>query len=141
MSLPTLVAQEKWQEFDDAWTELLANDGPIDELLHALHIVSAKKRMPRCLPMVRDHAERLSENGRPADAARLLGSALDGGGAVSEIADALYENAQKAWGSEPYWDRFTEAGIDIPLRHEDVLITPGSTLKVEMVKAAKDEDA
>ena len=109
MSLPTLVAQEKWQEFDDAWTELLANDGPIDELLHALHIVSAKKRMPRCLPMVRDHAERLSENGRPADAARLLGSALDGGGAVSEIADALYENAQKAWGSEPYWDRFTEA--------------------------------
>ena len=38
------------------------------------------------------------------------------------------------------WDRFTEAGIDIPLRHEDVLITPGSTLKVEMVKAAKDED-
>ena len=32
------------------------------------------------------------------------------------------------------WDKFTEAGIDIPLRHEDVLITPGSTLKVEMVR-------
>lgn len=39
------------------------------------------------------------------------------------------------------WDRFREAGIDIPLRHEDVLITPGSTLKVEMVKASKSEDA
>ena len=38
------------------------------------------------------------------------------------------------------WDKFREAGIDIPLRHEDVLITPGSTLKVEMVKAStKDE--
>ena len=39
------------------------------------------------------------------------------------------------------WDHFTEAGIDIPLRHEDVLITPGSTLRVEMVKSSKDEDA
>lgn len=39
------------------------------------------------------------------------------------------------------WDHFKAAGIDIPLRHEDVLITPGSTLKVEMVKVAKDEEA
>jgi len=33
------------------------------------------------------------------------------------------------------WDRFKAHGIDIPLRHEDVLITPGSTLKVEMVRS------
>ena len=39
------------------------------------------------------------------------------------------------------WDKFREAGIDIPLRHEDVLITPGSTLKVEMVKSDQDEKA
>ncbi|MEO0465118.1 MAG: mechanosensitive ion channel domain-containing protein [Pseudomonadota bacterium] len=32
------------------------------------------------------------------------------------------------------WDKFKDHGIDIPLRHEDVLITPGSTLKVEMVR-------
>ncbi len=32
------------------------------------------------------------------------------------------------------WDRFKAHGIDIPLRHEDVLITPGSTLQVEMVR-------
>ncbi|MEM0985876.1 MAG: mechanosensitive ion channel domain-containing protein [Pseudomonadota bacterium] len=32
------------------------------------------------------------------------------------------------------WDKFQAHGIDIPLRHEDVLITPGSTLKVEMVR-------
>jgi len=109
MSLPTLVAQEKWQEFDDAWSSLMESEGPIDELLHALHVVSAKKRMPRCLPMVREHATKLGTAGRPADAARLLGSALDGGGAVSEISNALHENAQKAWGEEPYWERFTEA--------------------------------
>jgi len=35
------------------------------------------------------------------------------------------------------WDRFQAAGIDIPLRHEDVLISPGSTLKVEMVRAGR----
>ncbi len=35
------------------------------------------------------------------------------------------------------WDKFKEHGIDIPLRHEDVLITPGSTLKVEMVRPEK----
>ena len=35
------------------------------------------------------------------------------------------------------WDRFKAAGIDIPLRHEDVLISPGSTLKVEMVRAGR----
>jgi small-conductance mechanosensitive channel len=39
------------------------------------------------------------------------------------------------------WDKFQEAGIDIPLRHEDVLITPGSTLKVEMVRPGKARSA
>ncbi len=38
------------------------------------------------------------------------------------------------------WDKFKEHGIDIPLRHEDVLITPGSTLKVEMVKGKGGEE-
>ncbi len=37
------------------------------------------------------------------------------------------------------WDEFQQAGIDIPMRHEDVLITPGSTLKVEMVPSTKPE--
>ncbi len=31
------------------------------------------------------------------------------------------------------WDLFKEAGLDMPMRHEDVLITPGSTIKVQMV--------
>jgi small-conductance mechanosensitive channel len=74
---------------------------------------------------------------------------------VMEFGDEAIEIEVRFWINDPengvsnvssavllnIWDRFTEAGIDIPLRHEDVLITPGSTLKVEMVKAAKDEDA
>ena len=46
------------------------------------------------------------------------------------------ENGINGVGSEAMlsvWDKFKEAGIDIPMRHEDVLITPGSTIKVEMV--------
>lgn len=74
---------------------------------------------------------------------------------VMEFGDEAIEIEIRFWINDPengvsnvssavmlnIWDRFTEAGIDIPLRHEDVLITPGSTLKVEMVKASKDEDA
>ncbi len=46
------------------------------------------------------------------------------------------ENGINSVGSEAMlsvWDKFKQAGIDIPMRHEDVLITPGSTIKVEMV--------
>ena len=74
---------------------------------------------------------------------------------VMEFGDEAIEIEVRFWINDPengvsnvssavmlnIWDKFTEAGIDIPLRHEDVLITPGSTLKVEMVKASKDEDA
>ena len=74
---------------------------------------------------------------------------------VMEFGDEAIELEIRFWINDPengvsnvsstvmrnIWDRFREAGIDIPLRHEDVLITPGSTLKVEMVKASKSEDA
>ncbi|MFN3213518.1 MAG: mechanosensitive ion channel family protein [Henriciella sp.] len=74
---------------------------------------------------------------------------------VMEFGDEAIEIEIRFWINDPengvsnvssavmlnIWDKFTEAGIDIPLRHEDVLITPGSTLKVEMVKASKNEDA
>ncbi len=68
---------------------------------------------------------------------------------VMEFGDEAIEIEVRFWINDPengvsnvssavmlnIWDKFREAGIDIPLRHEDVLITPGSTLKVEMVKA------
>ncbi|MEM1106210.1 MAG: mechanosensitive ion channel domain-containing protein [Pseudomonadota bacterium] len=66
---------------------------------------------------------------------------------VMEFGDEAIEIEARFWIDDPQnginnvgsevmlnvWDRFKAAGIDIPLRHEDVLITPGSTLKVEMV--------
>lgn len=72
---------------------------------------------------------------------------------VMEFGDEAIEIEVRFWLSDPengvsnvssavmlnIWDKFKEAGIDIPLRHEDILITPGSTLKVEMVNAAKDD--
>ncbi len=74
---------------------------------------------------------------------------------VMEFGDEAIEIEVRFWINDPengvsnvssavmlnIWDKFKQAGIDIPLRHEDVLITPGSTLKVEMVKTAKDEEA
>lgn len=71
---------------------------------------------------------------------------------VMEFGDEAIEIEVRFWINDPengvsnvssavmlnIWDHFKAAGIDIPLRHEDVLITPGSTLKVEMVKASKD---
>jgi len=74
---------------------------------------------------------------------------------VMEFGDEAVEIEVRFWINDPengvsnvssavmlnIWDKFKEAGIDIPLRHEDILITPGSTLKVEMVKANEDEDA
>ncbi|MCR9079579.1 MAG: mechanosensitive ion channel [Hyphomonadaceae bacterium] len=74
---------------------------------------------------------------------------------VMEFGDEAIEIEVRFWINDPengvsnvssavmlnIWDKFKEAGIDIPLRHEDVLITPGSTLKVEMVKQSDDEDA
>ncbi len=66
---------------------------------------------------------------------------------VMEFGDEAVEIEARFWIDDPenginsvgsaamlsVWDKFKEAGIDIPMRHEDVLITPGSTIKVEMV--------
>lgn len=74
---------------------------------------------------------------------------------VMEFGDEAIEIEVRFWINDPengvsnvssavmlnIWDKFGEAGIDIPLRHEDVLITPGSTIKVEMVNTPTDEDA
>lgn len=71
---------------------------------------------------------------------------------VMEFGDEAVELEVRFWINDPQnginnvgsdvmlsvWDRFREAGIDIPLRHEDVLITPGSTLKVEMVREKRE---
>lgn len=108
MSLIQLVAQEQWQEFDDSWSEVMLSEGPIDELLVALRVVAEKKRMPRCIPQLRQHAETLGKSGRDADAARLLGQAVTSGGGAGELGGLLFVHAEKAWGSKPYWTRYVE---------------------------------
>lgn len=73
---------------------------------------------------------------------------------VMEFGDEAIELEARFWITDPQngvsnvasevllniWDKFKEVGIDIPLRHEDILISPGSTLKVEMVRPGKAED-
>lgn len=108
MTLTQLVSQEKWQEFDQAWTELQRSGGPVEDLASALRIVAEKKRLPRCLPMIKDHAAALLAAGRAADAAKLLGVAVAGGGAPGELMGSLVEAAEKAWGSESWWKSYVE---------------------------------
>lgn len=103
MSLPIYVAQDKWQDFDDAWNELMLGEGAIDDLLTAIRLAGDKKRISRCVPLVRQHVELLEGAGRHADAARLLGATMLAGGAPSELGGSLLDHARKAWGSEPWW--------------------------------------
>jgi transcription elongation factor GreA len=108
MNLVTLATEESWQEFDDAWAKLMSTEEPLDELLEALAVVGHKRRMARCMALIRDHCEVLVASGRRGDAAELLGAALAGGGAPGELAASLYENARAAWGEEPWWGAFCE---------------------------------
>ncbi len=108
MALVNLVADDNWQGFDEAWRSLMEEDGPLDELIRALEVVATKRRMPRCLPLLREHAGKLSEGGRAADAAILLGQALRGGGAPSELADPLLQATETAWGEEKWYAPFCE---------------------------------
>ena len=91
----------------------MADAGPVEEVIDALQIVGTKRRISRCLPMVRDHADKLSEAGRPADAAVVVGAALQAGGAANELADVLFQHAEAAWQEEDWWTTFCEtAGFE-----------------------------
>ena len=97
MTLAILATEENWQGFDEAWTTLISSAGPIEELCIALEIVGSKRRISRCLPMVREHADTLATIGREADAAQLVGSTLRAGGAVGELSEPLLKYAEAAW--------------------------------------------
>ncbi|MBL8860734.1 MAG: GreA/GreB family elongation factor [Planctomycetes bacterium] len=112
MTLTSLVAQDKWVEFDDAWSELIGSKGPTDELFAALRIAAEKKRIPRCIPQVRLHVEALDDQGRHEEAARLLGFVVSTGASAGELAPLLLEQAQKTWGAEPWFAKYAEiAGL------------------------------
>ena len=108
MSLPILVSLEKWQEFDDAWKARMGNDEPIDDLLVALRLAGDKKRISRCMPMAKEHAELLEAGERPGDAARVLGATLVAGGNPAELADDLMRCALAAWSEESWFESYAD---------------------------------
>ena len=108
MSLPIFVTQDKWQDFDDAWNELMTGDGDIEDLLVALKLAGEKKRISRCLPLVRQHAELLEGAGRHDEAARVMGAAIAGGAPTVELAEPFMREAEAAWGTESWWPHAVE---------------------------------
>ena len=112
MSLAILATEENWQAFDDAWTALIASKGPIEELCSAIEVIGSKRRISRCLPTLRIHAESLAENGRAADAAAIVGATLRAGGPAGELGEPLLKYTEAAFGSEPWWSAFRDmAGL------------------------------
>ncbi len=107
MSLTLLVTQEDWPEFDEAWNALIAAEGPVDDLVRALRLAGEKKRLPRCLPQLKEHAHKLDAAGRFADAALLFGVAVQAGGPPGELATPLFLAASKAWGGEAWWEAYS----------------------------------
>jgi transcription elongation factor GreA len=108
MKLPILVSQEKWQEFDDGWQELIGTEEPIDDLLDAIRLAGTKKRMSSRTKQAHDHSVMLSEEGRHADAARLAGTALVAGGNPADLTAILMDAAQSAWSEEAWFEPYCE---------------------------------
>ncbi|MEM9802666.1 MAG: GreA/GreB family elongation factor, partial [Planctomycetota bacterium] len=108
MNLPLLVTKDLWQEFDEAWAELRDSGGPIDELLPALKLAGEKKRAGRVVPQAKQHVEKLREEGRHVDAAKILGATLVAGGNPAELVGPLMETANEAFGSEPWYPVYQE---------------------------------
>jgi len=108
MSLSILVVQDLWQDFDQQWKACIDAEAPVDEVVVALGIAGDKKRISRCMPLVKEHAELLEAGDRPADAAVVLGAALVAGGNPGELNADLLRTAQAAWSNEVWWAPYTE---------------------------------
>jgi transcription elongation GreA/GreB family factor len=109
MTLSLLIANDQWQEFDQAWKDMADTDGGIDEVLTALALAGKKNRMARCSAQLRAHVVSLALAERHADAAQLIGAGLQGGLSASEYGERLVEHAQSAWGEESWWESYTGA--------------------------------
>ncbi len=112
MSLVRHIRQQDWSGLEEAWTELILDTGEIAPALEAVALLARRKLIPRCLPLVREHAELLVDAERPKEAAELLGTAMLLGGSPGELARPLFLAAEAAWGAEEIWDIFVEiAGL------------------------------
>lgn len=108
MKLPILVSQEKWQEFDEGWQELVGTAEPIDDLLDAIRLAGTKKRMASRTKQAHDHSVGLAEDDRHADAARLAGTALVAGGNPADLTGVLMDAANSAWSGEDWYGPYCE---------------------------------
>ncbi len=106
MSLAAFVSQDQWTEFEDAWTELMLAEGPLEEVMEALRLAASKKQMQRCVALAREHADLLRKAGNPGDSARMIGMVLLEGGNPGELAPILYEAAEEAWKDEDWWEKY-----------------------------------
>jgi transcription elongation factor GreA len=106
--LARFVREGRWSDLEEAWTTLILEDPAIPPALEAVGAAARRKEIPRCLALVREHADLLVSSDRPAEAAELLGEAMLQGGSPGELARPLFESAHAAWGAEPFWEAYSE---------------------------------
>ena len=70
--LAHLVKESSWSRLEEAWAERILNDPDPAPALQAIEAAARKKELPRCVGLVKEHAEVLSGAGRAAEAAKLL---------------------------------------------------------------------
>jgi len=105
VSLPLLATKERWSEFDEAWSALRLERGPIDDLLVAFDIVGAKKRAARLIPPAKEHSQELLTD-RAGCSARILGGVLIAGGNPAELVTDLMQAVEAGFASEPWFEAF-----------------------------------
>ncbi len=103
MTLHDYAVANDWNTFEDKWTELMVQEGSVEELMEALAVVAQKREIPRFVAQIREHAEVLGNNGNPKAAVDLLGFALLRGGSPGELGGPLLARSEEAWGEEPWW--------------------------------------
>lgn len=108
MSLARHIREQNWTALEDAWTDLILKNEGVESVLDALSIAAEKKELPRCLALVRDHAEMLANTGRAHLAAELLGTTMLHGGSPGELSKLLWRFASEAWGKESYFETFAK---------------------------------
>jgi transcription elongation GreA/GreB family factor len=108
MNLAQLVRDGLWDELETAWTEHLLAGASLAPALDALQVAASRREIQRCLPFVREHAEMLATSNRAAEAVELLGTTMLLGGSPGELSRLLLANAEKAWGSEPFWELYRD---------------------------------
>jgi len=110
--LARLVRENRWTDLETAWSEWIHADPQLGPALECIAAAALKKELPRCLSLVREHAEALITSDNPGDAAKLVGQAMVLGAAPGELSSLFYGAAKAAWEGEEFWETYTSiAGL------------------------------